>query len=158
MQTLCRVWYAGSTILHICINETRQYYRNAYLREIWNCFFDAQAIFQSQSLYKDWPKLEKTNKNKKQNKSRDYTQRLCVILMMVYAIHSNVRNLGLFFKPNDTSENTNIESENANIERNHKQTTIEDETLKHSRYGRQLTKPSWMKDFVKTWLMGRKCT
>ena len=86
--------------------------------------------------------MEKTNKNKKQNKSRDYTQRLCVILMMVYAIHSNVRNLGLFFKPNDTSENTNIESENVNIERNHKQTTIEDETLKHSRYGRQLTKPS----------------
>ena len=70
--------------------------------------------------------------------------------MMVYAIHSNVRNLVLFFKPNDTSENTNIESENANIETNHKQTTTEDETLKHSCYGRQLTKPSWMKDFVTT--------
>ena len=46
-------------------------------------------------------------------------------------------------KPNDTSENTNIET-------NHKQTTTEDETPKHSRYGRQLTKPSWMKDFVTT--------
>jgi transposase InsO family protein len=53
-------------------------------------------------------------------------------------------------KPNDTSENTNIESENTNIETNHKQTTNEDETPKHSRYGRQLTKPSWMKDFVTT--------
>jgi hypothetical protein len=46
-------------------------------------------------------------------------------------------------KPNDTSENTNIET-------NHKQTTTEDETPKHSRYDRQLTKPSWMKDFVTT--------
>jgi Na+/melibiose symporter-like transporter len=36
--------------------------------------------------------------------------------------------------------------------------TTEDETPKYSRYGRQLTKPSWMKDFVTTWLMGRKCT
>jgi hypothetical protein len=54
LLNFCRVWYAGSTILNICINETRQYYRNAYLREIWNCFFHAQAIFQSQSLYKNW--------------------------------------------------------------------------------------------------------
>ena len=49
---------------------------------------------------------------------------------------------------NIESENTNIESENTNIEMNHKQTTTEDETPKYSRYGRQLTKPSWMKDFV----------
>ena len=53
-------------------------------------------------------------------------------------------------KPNDTSENKNIESENKNIETNHKQTTTEDETPNYSRYGRQLTKPSWMKDFVTT--------
>ena len=46
-------------------------------------------------------------------------------------------------KPNDTSENTSIET-------NHKQTTTEDETPKYSRYGRQLTKPSWKKDFVTT--------
>jgi hypothetical protein len=46
LQNFCRVWYAGTTILNICINETRQYYRNAYLREIWNCFFHAQTIFQ----------------------------------------------------------------------------------------------------------------
>jgi hypothetical protein len=41
---------------------------------------------------------KKKSKNKKQNKSRhlhkDYNY---VILMMAYAIHSNVRNLGLFF-------------------------------------------------------------
>jgi hypothetical protein len=49
------------------INETRQYYRNAYLREIGNCVFHAQAILQSQSLYKYWPKSkQKQNKNKKQ--------------------------------------------------------------------------------------------
>jgi hypothetical protein len=30
LQNVCRVWYAGSTILNICINETKQYYRNAY--------------------------------------------------------------------------------------------------------------------------------
>ena len=53
-------------------------------------------------------------------------------------------------KPIDTSENRNIESENTNIETNHKQTTTEDETPKYSRYGRQLTKPSWMKDFATT--------
>jgi hypothetical protein len=46
-------------------------------------------------------------------------------------------------QPNDTSENTSIET-------NHKQTTTENETPKHSRYDRQLTKPSWMKDFVTT--------
>jgi hypothetical protein len=51
---------------------------------------------------------------------------------------------------NIESENTNIERENTNIETNHKQTTTEDETPKYSRYGRQLTKPSWMKDFVTT--------
>ena len=51
---------------------------------------------------------------------------------------------------NIESENTNIESENTNIETDHKQTTTEDETPKYSRYGRQLTKPSWMKDFVTT--------
>ena len=53
-------------------------------------------------------------------------------------------------KPNDTSEIKNIESENKNIETNHKQTTTEDETPNYSRYGRQLTKPSWMKDFATT--------
>ena len=52
LQNVCRVWYAWSTILNIsiCIYDTRQYYRNAYLREIWNCFFHVQTIF-SQSLY-----------------------------------------------------------------------------------------------------------
>ena len=53
-------------------------------------------------------------------------------------------------KPIDMSENRNIESENTDIETNHKQTTTEDETPKYSRYGRQLTKPSWMKDFATT--------
>ena len=71
LHNFCRVWYAGSPILNICIYETRQYYRNAYLREIWNCFFHAQAIFQSQSLYINWPKSKKTNKQKQKNKSRD---------------------------------------------------------------------------------------
>jgi hypothetical protein len=73
LHNFCRVWYTGSPILNICIYVTRQYYRNAYLREIWNCFFHAQAIFQSQSLYINWSKSKKqTNKQKKQkNKSRD---------------------------------------------------------------------------------------
>jgi hypothetical protein len=58
-----------------------------------------QAIFQSQSLYKNWPKSKKKkSKNQKQNKSRDlHKDYNYVILMMAYAIHSNVRNLGLFF-------------------------------------------------------------
>jgi len=58
------------------------------------------------------------------------------------------------FNPYNAPEDTNIKpndtSENMNIETNHKQTTTEDETPKYSRYGRQLTKPSWMKDFVTT--------
>jgi hypothetical protein len=84
--------------------NARQYYRNAYLRKILNCFFHVQAIFQSQSLYKNWSKSkqkfykqktktknkQKTktkNKNKKQNKKQKqktkqklgFVQRLCVI-------------------------------------------------------------------------------
>ena len=71
LQNFCRVWYAGSPILNICIYETRQYYRNAYLREIWNCFFHAQAFFRSQSLYTNWPKSKK--KNQKQAKTKNKT-------------------------------------------------------------------------------------
>jgi hypothetical protein len=40
-------------------------------------------------------KTKKTKKNSKQKWG--FAQRLCVILMMAYAIHSNVRHLGLFF-------------------------------------------------------------
>jgi hypothetical protein len=52
----------------------------------------------SKFIYK-LAKIEKTNKQTKtKNKSRDlHKDCLCVILMMAYAIHSNVRNLGLFF-------------------------------------------------------------
>ena len=99
LQNVCRVWY-NTQYLHLFINtrqysisfintrqysisfiNTRQYYRNTYLREIWNCFFHAQAIFLSQSLYKKWPKSkkkQKQNKNKKnKTKIEIYTKTVC---------------------------------------------------------------------------------
>jgi hypothetical protein len=41
-------------------------------------------------------KVEKKKQKKQKNKSRDLHKN-CVILMMAYAINSNVRNLGLVF-------------------------------------------------------------
>jgi uncharacterized membrane protein len=42
-------------------------------------------------------KQKKNKKQKTKNKTKVGICTLCVILMMAYAIHSNVRNLGLFF-------------------------------------------------------------
>ena len=55
-------------------------------------FLSCAGNFQSQSLYKNWPKSKQKTKNKSRDLHKD-----CVILMMAYAIHSNVKNLGLFF-------------------------------------------------------------
>ena len=55
------------------------------------CFMPRQ--FSSLKVY---IKIGQNQKKKTKNKSRDL-HKDCVILMMAYAIHSNVRNFGLFF-------------------------------------------------------------
>jgi hypothetical protein len=71
----CRYWVLATQCIILYKNCAIFSSSNAYLREIWNCFFHAQAIFQSQSLYLNWPKSKKqTNKQKQKTKVGIYTK------------------------------------------------------------------------------------